>query len=375
MEKSLNIPNIKSAMQQCGLSQAKIATEIGVSRSAVTNWLKNSDFPRPAKLLKLGGLLQLSFTELVIEQPEPNAPVVAFRKKKGRKTKDTHLERAMLMGGLLQSLAPLLPFDDLSAPPTLKDPKNEYEYLQRLACQIRGKIGVGTNNPIHPRDLIGTFASLQAVIIPVLWGHQSNHENALHIYLPDSMTTWVYLNLDSNSHDFMFWMAHELGHVYASKLRDEAAEDFADSFAQTLLFPEACAQEAYASVKKARNEGGRINRIKDYAEKFGISPTTVNLALSKYAENHDAKHVDVGEKIHAASTNFNKNHPTLSQNLFGQPPPSAKEYIDKVSEVFQTSFFEALQKRIQHDDASSGIVTTLLQLPLLDAKEIWQELR
>ena len=67
------------------------------------------------------------------------------------------------------------------------------------------------------------------MLIPVLWGARDRHENALHIYLPGSATTWVYLNLDSEVHDFKLWMAHELAHVLAPGLRGDLGEDFADS--------------------------------------------------------------------------------------------------------------------------------------------------
>jgi hypothetical protein len=59
----------------------------------------------------------------------------------------------------------------------------------------------------------GTFRSgsqqlelYHAVLVPVLWGAREHHGNALNIYLPDSQTTWVFVNLDSNIVDFKFWM-------------------------------------------------------------------------------------------------------------------------------------------------------------------------
>lgn len=59
-------------------------------------------------------------------------------------------------------------------------------------------------------------------------------------FLPESDTTWVYLNLDTNVHDLKFWMAHELGHCLSPSLTGtEVAEDFADAFAGALLFPHA----------------------------------------------------------------------------------------------------------------------------------------
>jgi len=375
MGKTLNIESVQTAMREHGLNQARIAKEIGVSRAAVTKWLTLEGFPRPDKLLKLGMLLKLSFKQLVEESGDPMEPVVAFRRKGGRKTTQDHLERAKHMGLLLRQLATSLPFDQLASPATLRNPVCEYRYLQQVAQKIRQEINVPDTKPVQFRDLIDQFAKLHAVIIPVLWGDKRHHENALHVYLPDSMTTWVYLNLDSNIHDFKFWMAHELGHVYAPKLCEDAGEDFADAFAQTLLFPEASARMAHDVLSKVRGKGARINRIKDIAQDYGISPTTVNLALEEYAREHDVESVDVGKDIYAASTNFNKEFRTVSGLLFPQIPPSAKQYISACREDFQSPFFDALQRYVRSASVSAGFVETVLQLPLRDAREIVEELR
>lgn len=87
--------------------------------------------------------------------------------------------------------------------------------------------------------LIGRFKDLQSVIVPVLWGKQeSHHANALHIYLPQHASTWVYLNLDSNAFDFMFWMAHELAHAYTSAVcSTDEDEDFAVCSRPHCCFP------------------------------------------------------------------------------------------------------------------------------------------
>ena len=115
--------------------------------------------------------------------------------------------------------------------------------------------------------------------------------------------------------------------------------------------------------------------IKDIAREYGISPTTVNLALKEYAREHDVASVDVGRDIYAASTNFNKEFSTVSGLLFPQMPPSAKQYISVCHEDFQSPFFDALQRYVRSTNVSAGFVETVLQLPLRDAMEIVEELR
>ncbi|MFO7975440.1 MAG: hypothetical protein R6V12_12490, partial [Candidatus Hydrogenedentota bacterium] len=152
-------------------------------------------------------------------------------------------------------------------------------------------------------------------------------------------------------------------------------EDFADPFAQALLFPERKAKKAYASLKQLRGKGARITCMKDIANEFGISPTTVNLALQEYARVYALAPVDVGQAIHPVSRNVNKASRSVAETLFSQTPPGAKEYISVCRETFESPFFDALQQHLRTSDASTGFVETILQLPLRDAKEIVEELR
>jgi transcriptional regulator with XRE-family HTH domain len=68
-------------MDASGLSQTAVAERLGVSKEAVSQWLKEKSFPCPNKLLQFAKLLQLSFSELVINE-EDDDPLIAFRKKR-----------------------------------------------------------------------------------------------------------------------------------------------------------------------------------------------------------------------------------------------------------------------------------------------------
>ena len=362
-------------MRRLGLYPAKIAREIGVSRAAVTKWFSGKDFPRPDKLLKLSMLLQLSFRELVVEEEDALAPVVAFRRKARRKTTGLDLDAARQMGSLLRMLAPRLPFDKFSRPPTLKNPVCDYGYLQQVALKMRADAGVPPDSPLQLMSFVNHFKALQAVLIPVPWGHKDWHENALHIYLPDSMTTWIYLNVDSNMLDFNFWMAHELAHAYAPDLGDDAGEDFADAFAQSLLFPEPCTKTAYAAVARARSIGARINRAKEIAKEFAISPTTVAMALEAYACSHDLGSLGLDPAIHAASTNLSKEFPSVAQTFFGPAVPSPKDWIRVTRDVFHSPFFDVLQQHVRETGANAAFIQNILNLSLVDARGLLSELR
>lgn len=375
MEKKLNIENVNQAMTRAGLTQAAIAQTLGVSREAVSQWINQKIFPRPNKLLQLGKLLSLSFNDIVIKE-DVYAPVVAFRKMKGTKTKDHHIEQAQEMGYFLRHLVPYLPFNRLEMmPPVLKKPVCDYHYIQQIVKKVRDDINIKDNDVVNFRHLIRGFLELQTIIIPVLWGSKQRHENAVHIFLPDSQTTWVYLNLDVNIHDFKFWMAHELGHCLSPSLRGDESEDFADEFAAALLFPENEAKCAYEEIIKKHTPQGQLNNILQIARNRIISPYTVYKQINKHAEHANVEPLSLEPQIHGATTNFNKQYHNLSATLFGDTEQlKAKDYIERSQIEFETPFFKALSKYLKEHKKEAGLIQSVMDIPLLDAQSIHEEL-
>ena len=374
MQRALRTEAIGDAMAASGLNQAALARELGVSREAVSKWLKGRAFPRPDKLLRLAMLLGLTLERTVAHEPDASDPVVAFRKMGARKTTEAHIARAQKMGRLLAPMVPYLPFDELVAPPVLKEPRLTYDYVERVAAAVRAELALGALDALDFEHLIGRFRDLQAVLIPVLWGARDRHENALHIHLPESATTWVYLNLDSEAHDFKFWMAHELAHVLAPELRGDDGEDFADSLASALLYPRQAAEAGYRDVRSLRGGGGRMNAIKDIARELTISPITVHERLRCFAESERLEVIDLGNAIYGAARNVNREYQTVSEALFGEGPPEPTEYIRVSRDLFESPFFGALAAYLGGHPRSTGYVQTVLDIPLLDAKAIHSEL-
>jgi transcriptional regulator with XRE-family HTH domain len=375
MEKSLNLPVIKEKLVELGISQSEVAGRLGLTRAAVSKWFTGKAFPRPAELLKFGKMLELAYKDLVRIEVAPPAPLVAFRKRANTKTTDVHVHRAEEMGRALEDLVPYLPFDAFQTAPRLKNPSSNYGYLQKLVSRIRGELGIDSTGPVDFRDLIGKFNELQAVLVPVMWGRQQRHENALHIYLPTSKTTWIFLNLDSEAHDFKFWMAHELGHVLSVGLLEagatEAAEDFADAFAGALLFPEAAAAPAYAEYQRKKSDMSRIQDLVRVGDNYLISPFSVYKEIEKYAGENALEFTPVPQTLlHAEITKLHKKYPTISESLFDGDRPSADRYMRLVDENFDTPIFKVLGEYVRDHHPSEAIISQMLDIPLIDAREI-----
>ena len=374
MKKRLNIKNANKAMEAAGLTQTAVAEQLSVSKEAVSQWLKEKSFPRPNKLLQFAKILKLGFSELVINE-EPNAPVIAFRKKAGTKTKNHHVEKAQETGRFLRHLVPYLPFETLEMPPVLKSPTCDYEYLCQVTSKVRKDINLDETETVDFEHLIRRFSELQAVVVPVLWGTKNRHENAIHIHLPDSKTTWVYLNLDTNIHDFKFWMAHELGHCLSPSLSGNEAEDFADDFAGALLFPKALAENAYREIFRQQTSPSKINKVLDIADNYFISPITVLGQVNKYAKYVALPEIKLSNSFFGAVTNFNKKFNNLSAALLGDISElDAKQFIDETKEAFKTPFFDILKQYLKEENKGAGFVQVVTDMPLLDARSIHSEL-
>jgi Zn-dependent peptidase ImmA (M78 family) len=278
------------------------------------------------------------------------------------------------MGQLLEHLVPYLPFDRLFQSPVLKEPKLEYNYIQKAAAKIRSEIGVENSTPIEFEQLIKKLNEFEVILIPVFHGQKEHHENALHIYLPNSKITWIYLNLDSNIHDFKFWMAHELGHVLSPSLTGESAEDFADTFAQALLFPREEADSAFAVLKRLRSTQTRIKHILGLSDSFVISPITIYKAINDYAAEKGLEIFELEPDIYAVATNLNKKHPKVSELLNNGKLFNASEYIRMTKKIFHSPFFKALRVYLSENEKSAGFIQLILDTSIFDAKEIHAEL-
>ncbi len=374
MQKVIHIQNVKEALASIGWDQKRLAEEVGVSRQAVTHWMKGSDFPRPATLLKLTSILGLNFEQLVLTEVADQA-VIAFRKKGAMKTREAHLARARAIGALLKPLVNYLPTRQ-SLRTLISDTSLAYEHLQATVAAVRTRLGIGHAAVLSYEHLIAQFAANDAVIVPAMWGEKSCHENALHILLPAERVTFIFLNLDTYLEDFKFWMAHELAHVYTPDLAGtDKGEDFADAFAGALLFPKELAHQAYVSASSKRSAHGIIGALHGFARQHVISLFSVFSEVNKYAAAMGVPELKVqATEIHAARNSDGMRGGLVSAELFSPVPPDAQTYIAASKSVFQSEFFTALQAMLRDRSSGPGYVQQVLNIPLADAQAIHAEL-
>ena len=247
----------------------------------------------------------------------------------------------------------------------------EIDYIIKSATEVRRQMNL-SNGVVDFHNLIIFFEDLHAVLIPVIWGKKQNHENAIHIYLPESKTTWIYLNLDTKIFDFKFWMAHELGHVKAPELETEIAEDFADAFAAELLFPLNIAESKYKILKKEAKQNIIVSKIQRLAEEYVISPITIYKQLNNYAEITNNRSFELN--MYPSTTNFNKQYKSVTEILFGTESPTPLNYIRVSEETFNTCIFKMIKQYLIHENKGPGFIQRMFNTSSIDSREIYKAL-
>ncbi len=364
--KKLNITEIKNKMDKLGLIQSNLAESLGVSRESVSQWLKGAKMPRPAYLLKLATLLELSFSEIVLKEDD-GIGSFAYRTRRKAKTDEDRTEKATIVMEYLHAIFKNAEPSSLMAIPNLKNPANQYAYIQKAATSIRKMMNLDQIQVIDTQHIIEYMRSFPIIFIPVLWGEKG--DQALVIHLQKLHMFCLYVNVETKVCDFTFWLLHELAHILTPKLANEEAEVFADSFAGALLFPESRAQALNEELSSIPNVGLKITRVLEEANILGVAPICIFKEINRFLVEHNKAVLDFD--IYGASTNALKSVPLLSDLLFEMKSPSAQKYIKKTSAYFGSDFWDTLSLWVTENNKTSSAVQIVLNIPLSDAKEVW----
>ena len=339
MEVKLNpsVFNVE-ALRERGMNASQVASKLGVSRECVSKWLKGESMPKPDKLLALGMLLGVAYAQLVVRFGDLATPIVHFRKKQNRIQDQKVQEATTAIADFVRHIAKYSPVGEGITIAPLKNPKVEYDYAVMAANFFRQQLNLPRK--IKSENLVHWFKLFGINLIPAFWGGDEYYGNALRIGLPGN-STWVVLNLDSKVSDFLFWMAHEIGHSIAPSLDGESAEDFADYFAQALLFPPAEADALYAKLPTSKS--AVVGVILVAAKEWNVSPYTIHKSLTWAEKRSDAGKSRLPEaKAIMGAANRKVVERTVSEIVFGSKIPTPEQFVTKSESWLKTSFFRAL---------------------------------
>jgi transcriptional regulator with XRE-family HTH domain len=378
MERRLNHDLVRTTAEKAGYTFTSLAQAMEVSKESVSKWLNGDAVPRPGKAIKLGRLLQLSYEQMFGARDRSGLPVVAFRLTRNRAPTEEHQDRARELGRMYEQLVPYLPFSRFEAPPRLKAPTLEYDYLNDLCLALRREMGLEADVPVSLPTLFKHLSEkLQAVVVPVFWSHRANGaELAAHIYSPSTKTTWIPFNLDTKLWDARFWIAHELAHAYTFDVLDEeAGELFSDAFAGTLVFPEKLAKAGYEAMRGVRAKSRKLEVLRRFANQMHISPVCVAKQIDRYAQARGLEPVQAEYPgLYPALHETTKAEKTVGQEFFGSEEPSVHQLMEVADRVLKTPFFDTLSKYLKANGGDPAFIHALLDCSLSDAKALNSEL-
>lgn len=378
MERRLNHDLVRTTAEKAGYTFTSLAQAMEVSKESVSKWLNGDAVPRPGKAIKLGRLLQLSYEQMFGARDRSGLPVVAFRLTRNRAPTEEHQDRARELGRMYEQLVPYLPFSRFEAPPRLKAPTLEYDYLNDLCLALRREMGLEADVPVSLPTLFKHLSEkLQAVVVPVFWSHRAGGaELAAHIYSPSTKTTWIPFNLDTKLWDARFWIAHELAHAYTFDVLDEeAGELFSDAFAGTLVFPEKLAKAGYEAMRGVRAKSRKLEVLRRFANQMHISPVCVAKQIDRYAQARGLEPVQAEYPgLYPALHETTKAEKTVGQEFFGSEEPSVHQLMEVADRVLKTPFFDTLSKYLKANGGDPAFIHALLDCSLSDAKALNSEL-
>lgn len=341
MEMRLNLAVFNpERLSEKGMNASCMAKRLNVSRECVSKWLKGESMPKPDKLLQIGLLLGVAYNELVMRFGDVALPIVHYRKKQNRKQSEEDKAATDAIADFVRRIARFSTANAGISIAPLENPKSDYEYAAMAAEFFRKQLNLPRK--LKSDDLVHWFNLFRINLIPAFWGDDEYYGNALRISLPKEKSTWVVLNLDSKVTDFLFWMAHEIGHSIAPSLCNQAAEDFADAFAQTLLFPQGEADALYGKVA-AGKKNSVLPMILATAKEWNVSPYTIYRSLIR-VEKRRGISVSIlpGSNAVMGAANRNAVKKTVAQIVFKCDQPTPKDFVRKSEVWLKTDFFRAL---------------------------------
>jgi transcriptional regulator with XRE-family HTH domain len=368
MHNSLKINDIETAMRRLGLNGSAVADACQVSKQAVSNWLSGESMPRASKLYRLAEALQLSVESLISIETVPK-PLFAYRTKLNRPVSEPAREAAEEVASHLKQLLPYVDVAFEFEPRVVRMPSLNEDHIRKAAHDVRSLLRLAPTTVLHDNDLESLFHNFGAILVPVMWGVSAQqHENALTVYIPESKAYWVVFNVGCKQDDYKYWLAHEYGHCLTlHSLSEDDGENFAEKFAQHLVFPDEVASECLEQVRAKR--GNKLAIVQAYASKYGISVVTVLRAVDRVSEQLHGTPTGLANSNFYIGWNADREAvPSKAQQLWGSDTPDMDHFVVQAEEAFKTPIFRALQNfQKTEGGCNPAFISKALNIPLADA--------
>ena len=352
---------IKTLAKERNIPLTKLAIQSGVSRQTVNDWIKGQ-IPKGNHLITLCKIFQVQPDDFFSVDMERSITLPVHRARKTAK-----INRDMQSDAIQLATEYELLFKneaESSVVPVIRVGQKNNENAKKIAKDLRLKSGIGEDSPIDNEHM---FILMDNLRIYIIFRKFPEAIKAYAFYTKIHEHRVVFVNNSTNIIDLIFPMLHESVHAIRDETDsaddyDKEEEDFCDSVANYIQFPERYVEMIYSVIHR-QPIGSQINLLKSFSR-------THKHSLHGIVKRIKLNHPDFDLNVGGADTNLKKKFPTIGDILFESDDP--RYYIEKIS-TFINNFIKTMYN--QMNNMSYRKLGELLGLESsLDAKVVKEEL-
>jgi transcriptional regulator with XRE-family HTH domain len=352
---------IKDIAKTQGISIIEIASQIGVSRQTVNDWIKGQ-IPKGNHLLSIAKILNTSPNSFFQMDLYDDIIIPLHRQRKKSRITDKVQQKSLELAAEYK-----LFFTNNAAPsiiPVIRMPGNNLPEAKIIANQLRNSLG---STSIFPITYHQTFQLLKSLGIYVIFQNFPADIKSYAFYTKIMGNRVVFVNNSTNIIDLIFPLLHEAIHAMRDEVvpdngYDELEEKLCDEIASYIQFTDEYVKLVYDTLVDLP-KSTQLKKIKNFGKQYSHSL----FGIVKRIKKTDKEFLlDVG----GADTNLKKEFTSIGNLLNSCTTPG--KYISLL-ENLSPLFISSLCKQVEN--ISDRKLSFLLGLEnSLDIIEIRKEL-
>lgn len=332
--------NIKFYRLIKGLSQAKLATAVGVSKMAISNYETDKRIPDYNTLGKLSDTLGVPFSRLLANGD--SGLIIkhgSFRKQSAMskmrqqiifETIDRHIAKIYEVVSFI---------GDFSLPPVLSYERKPFNNYDSAGSYLRQTLNISSNGPVG--NIIDILENHGFIICPINYDGRDFSGNSGFV----NNRPYIAINITMPPERQRFTLIHELAHLVFVFKDEQNQEQLVDSIAGAFLFPR---DDVIRELgPKRRDIRGDLRNIQ---REYGISMASIIMrAFQTKVINKDTYMITM--KWMSANG--------LQKNENSKIPMEKTHLLEQL-----------ISRAVGEDEVSISKAAELLELPLLDVRKL-----
>jgi transcriptional regulator with XRE-family HTH domain len=357
-----NGEKIRGVAQAQGVSLTELATQLGVSRQTVNDWI-NGRVPKGNHLILLCNLFDVDPNLFFVDDTSSSIVVPVHRTRQNAKVRSDMQKEALELAREYRVLLQNATNSELLS--VIRVSERDTASAKDIAERLREESGIDAGEPI---DYQHTFKLLEKSGIKVIFRQFPTEIKSYAFYTEIHKHRVVFVNNSTSIVDLIFPLLHETVHAIRDEVHspvegyDPVEEKFCDEVASYVQFPGEYVDFVYSTISSL-GKGAQVNTLKNFGERY-------KHALYGITKRIEAVYPDFQLSVGGADTNFRKNFPTIGDILFESD--DHRSFIERLS-LLTPNFVEVLLEQL--DSISDRKLGELLGLESsLDGKLAKEEL-